>query len=191
MGKVYIGTSGWVYSDWSFDYAQDKLNYFYPPKLPKKKWLEFYAQNFKTVEVNATFYHQMKPATFKNWAKMVPDDFIFAVKASRFLTHIKRLKVAGSSMIQIIEPAAVMGKKLGPILFQLPLRFKADGKRLEKFLQMFTSEEPIQSPRRWPKGLLRGGQRFKLAFEFRDPSWFSEPIYKILRKYNAALVIAE
>lgn len=182
MANIHIGTSGWQYGDWR--------GKFYPKDLVQRKWLEFYSQNFKTVEINATFYHSMKPATFENWAKTVPGDFVFAVKASRFITHIKRLKTTNSSMIQIIVLATVMGKKLGPILFQLPPRFKADEKRLKTFLQAFTSEEPIQSPRRWPKGLLGGGN-IRLAFEFRDPSWFSEPIYRILRKHNAALVIAE
>lgn len=192
MSRLYVGTSGWVYGDWSFDYAQDKLNYFYPPKLPKRKWLEYYSGHFKTVEVNATFYHQMKPKTFENWAKTVPSDFVFAIKASRFITHVKRLKVTNSSVIQIIEPASVMGEKLGPILLQLPPRLKADAKRLADFLQMFTSEEPIGAPRRWLQGLLRGGKmRLKMAFEFRDPSWFNESIYQVLRKYKGALVIAE
>lgn len=179
--KVYIGTSGWVYPDWSFDYAQDKRNYFYPPKLPKNKWLEFYGQQFKTVEVNSTFYHQMKPQTFENWAKMVPEKFIFAVKASRFITHIKRLKPDRSSLETFFESVGSLGNKLGPILFQCPPRGKADGRRLGLFLSRCVNINPIQD---------RKG-RFNFAFEFRDASWFNESIYEILRKHNAALVIAE
>ena len=91
MSKVYIGTSGWVYSDW-----QGK---FYPQDLSQKEWLSYYSQHFKTVEVNATFYHQMRETTFENWAKVVPFGFVFAVKASRFITHIKRLKAPKESVI--------------------------------------------------------------------------------------------
>ena len=177
MANVYIGTSGWVYSDW-----QGK---FYPDDLPKRKWLEYYGQHFKTVEVNSTFYHSMRPATFENWAKAVPDNFVFAVKASRFITHVRRLEDIKSSMIQIIEPALRMSKKLGPILFQLPPRFKADGKRLERFLQTASHLRGESSSH------LGGGQKLRYAFEFRDPSWFDEPIYQLLGKHNAALVIAE
>ena len=177
MAKVYIGTSGWVYSDWK--------GAFYPQDLPQRKWLEFYGQQFKTVEVNSTFYHSMRPATFENWAKAVPDNFVFAVKASRFITHVRRLEDIKSSMIQIIEPALRMSKKLGPILFQLPPRFKADGKRLERFLQTASHLRGESSSH------LGGGQKLRYAFEFRDPSWFDETIYQVLRKYNAAVVIAE
>lgn len=190
MANYYIGTSGWQYGDWSFDYAQDKLNYFYPPKLPKRKWLEYYSGHFKTVEINATFYHQMKPTTFANWARTVPEDFVFAVKASRFITHIRRLKNATGSMNRFIRPTVSLGKKLGPILFQLPPRFKADEKRLGKFLELSTEILGHKKTSKYSE-LRTHHSKLKLAFEFRDPSWFSESIYKILRKYNAALVIAE
>src|SRR3989344_489753 len=123
-----------MYGDWSFDYAQDKLHFFYPSKLPKNKWLEYYGQQFKTVEVNSTFYHSMRPATFENWAKSVPKDFTFAVKGSRFITHIKRLKSDRASIENFIESAKFLADKLGPVLFQLPPRFRADEERLEEFL---------------------------------------------------------
>lgn len=180
MPRLYVGTSGWVYPDW--------VGRFYPSDLPQRKWLEYYSQQFKTVEINVTFYHQMKPATFDNWAKSTPKDFVFAVKASRFITHIKRLKDVGDPMDRFLESAASLGKKLGPILLQFPPRFKADVKRLEAFL-VHSSQLTVNSKKRSENS----GQLtvIRLAFEFRDASWFDESIYKILRKHNAALVIAE
>lgn len=167
MTKVYVGTSGWVYPDWT--------GKFYPADLAQRKWLEYYSQHFKTVEVNATFYRQMKQSTFENWVKTVPFDFIFSVKASRFITHIKRLKPADDSLVRFIESVSFLDKKLGPILFQLPPRLKIDTKKLE----IFFSELRAQN------------LRLKAAFEFRDRSWFDDAIYQILKKHNAALVISE
>ena len=177
MADVYIGTSGWVYSDW-----QGK---FYPDDLPQRKWLEFYGQQFKTVEVNSTFYHSMRTVTFENWAKSVPERFTFALKGSRFITHIKRLKPDPASIEKFIESSISLGDKLGPILWQLPPRFKADKERLERFLQTASHLRGESSSH------LGGGQKLRYAFEFRDPSWFDETIYQVLRKYNAAVVIAE
>ncbi|KKR60932.1 MAG: hypothetical protein UU00_C0024G0009 [Microgenomates group bacterium GW2011_GWC1_40_35] len=144
MSNIFIGTSGWTYKDWQ--------GLFYPKDLSQRKWLEYYGRHFKTVEVNSTFYRQMKPETFKNWAETVPQDFVFAVKVSRFITHIKRLE------------------------------------RLEDFL-VHCSQLIVHSKRKSMNREPRTVNR--IAFEFRDQSWFDESIYKILRKYNAALVIAE
>lgn len=193
MAKVYIGTSGWMYDDWSFDSTQDKLNYFYPPKLPKKKWLEYYSQHFKTVEINATFYHSMKPATFENWAKTVPGGFVFAVKASRFITHIKRLAPSKESLETFFESVSELGNKLGPILFQCPPRWKVDEKRLEDFLVNCSRLTDFDTGSSYSDPVSEELPRWtsKLAFEFRDPSWFSDSVYKVLAKYNCALVIAE
>ncbi|KKS03706.1 hypothetical protein A2W70_00455 [Candidatus Curtissbacteria bacterium RIFCSPLOWO2_02_41_11] len=180
--RVYVGTSGWVYSDWK--------GAFYPQDLPQKKWLEYYSQHFKTVEVNSTFYHQMKPATFENWAKSVPEEFTFALKGSRFITHIKRLKPDRISVESFIESSKCLGDKLGPVLWQLPPRFKADEKRLEALLVQ-SSTRPRPSRDEVGKFKVKSGKSAMLAFEFRDPSWFDGSIYQVLRKYNAALVIAE
>ena len=169
-----------MYSDWK--------GAFYPQDLPQRKWLEFYGQQFKTVEVNSTFYHSMRPATFENWAKSVPSDFVFSIKGSRFITHIKRLKPDRASIERFIESSKSLGDKLGPILWQLPPRFKEDEERLESFLvhcSQLTVHREKKSVNREP----RIDNRF--AFEFRDPSWFDQSIYQILRKHNAALVIAE
>ena len=173
MAKVLIGTSGWQYKDWSFDYAQDKQNYFYPPKLPISGWLEYYSQNFKTVEVNATFYHQMKPETFVKWAKVVPKNFIFSVKANRFITHVKRLLDCGDPLKRLLEQVKGLGDKLGPVLFQLPPRWKVDRERLSTFLnELRTMNSDL-----------------RVAFEFRDKSWFNDKIFKILKSQNVAVVI--
>lgn len=162
MPKVLIGTSGWVYNDWA--------GIFYPGNLPQNKWLEFYSQNFKTVEVNSTFYHQMKAETFANWTKKVHKDFVFAVKANRFITHIKRLLDCGDPLKRLLEQVKSLGENLGPILFQLPPRWKADADRLEKFCKLL------------PKNNL-------FAFEFRDKSWFNDKIFKILKSKNVAVVV--
>lgn len=180
MSKVHVGTSGWMYGDWR--------DLFYPDGLPQRKWLEYFGQHFKTVEVNSTFYHQMKPATFENWAKIVPLDFVFSIKGSRFITHIKRLRADRASVNQFIESAKNLGNKLGPILWQMPPRFKADKKRLEKFL-VDCSSLIVQGDK--TNNDKRSMINYRFAFEFRDASWFEQSIYQILKKYNAALVIAE
>ena len=180
MSNIFIGTSGWTYKDWQ--------GLFYPKDLSQRKWLEYYGRHFKTVEVNSTFYRQMKPETFKNWAETVPQDFVFAVKVSRFITHIKRLKDCREPAKVMIESFSGLGQKLGPVLFQLPPRFKADSERLEDFL-VHCSQLIVHSKRKSMNREPRTVNR--IAFEFRDQSWFDESIYKILRKYNAALVIAE
>ena len=195
MSNIFIGTSGWVYPDW-----QGK---FYPSNLIQKKWLEVYAQNFQTVEINSTFYHSMRPTTFEKWAKAVPSNFIFAVKASRFITHIKRLKDPREPLSRFMEAVLSLDKKLGPALFQMPPRFKADEERLESFLSTVHGLQSTVVGRRKKTATqlhsrsvhgsseAHSGSEIRLAFEFRDLSWFNESIYKILKKYNAALVITE
>ena len=185
MAKLFIGTSGWMYKDW-----QGK---FYPEKLPQRKWLEYYGQHFKTVEVNSTFYHSMKLTAFENWFRSTPDDFVFAVKASRFITHIKRLKPDRETIKNFIESVTALGDKLGTILWQLPPRFKAEAERLEAFLVLSSGiiDHSNSQKNSIDYELRTTNSKLKMAFEFRDPSWFNESIYQILRKHNAALVIAE
>jgi len=188
MAKIFIGTSGWVYPDW--------IGKLYPFDLPQRKWLEYFGRHFATVEVNSTFYHLMKLETFENWVKAVPDDFVFAVKASRFITHIKRLKDCREPLKLMVRSFSGLGQKLGPILFQLPPRFRADGERLESLLSTVYSLQSTLTPRLHSRSVpgnskAHSGSEIRLAFEFRDQSWFDESIYQILRKYNAALVIAE
>ncbi|MCL5093995.1 MAG: DUF72 domain-containing protein [Patescibacteria group bacterium] len=162
---IQIGTSGFSYEDW----AQK----FYPAELPKTKWLEYYAQNFNTVELNSPFYRLPSEKSFQKWHKETPAGFHFAVKGNRYLTHVKRLKNSEDSINLFFKRALNLKEKLDVVLWQLPPNFKANAERLEKFL--FEAK------------------RFKIcqAIEFRDQSWFKEPIYKILKKYNVSAVIAD
>jgi len=168
QGKLYIGTSGWVYSHWE--------GIFYPENLPAKDKLRYFSQHFKTVELNYSFYHLPRPSTYQNWYKQTPGDFLFAVKASRFITHIKRLQGMKEAWEQFLENALALKEKLGPILFQFPPSFRAteeNVKRLEDFLKLITKN------------------KLRYAFEFRHKSWCTEKVYQLLKKYNAAWVIAD
>lgn len=161
-GGVRIGTSGWVYPHWKGDY--------YPEDLPQRDWFGHYARDFDTVEINNTFYRLPKPETFEHWREVAPKDFLYTFKASRYITHIKRLLDPEASLEKFLERAALAGETLGPILFQLPPRFKADPERLENFL------------RACPAKLIR-------VFEFRDESWHKEPIRALLERYGIAFCI--
>ena len=172
MSKLFIGTSGWIYGHWT--------GIFYPDNLPSKDKLKYYSQHFKTAEINYSFYHLPRPSTYQNWYSQTPDDFLFAVKASRFITHIKRLKEVKGAWKQFLENALNLKEKLGPILFQFPPSFQGNTenlKRLESFL----------------KGLTPGVKppRLRYAFEFRHKTWCDKKIYELLRKYNVAWVIAD
>ena len=163
--KIHIGTSGWSYSDWS-----DGV--FYPPDISNREWLKFYSSRFSAVEINATFYHQMSAKTYQKWHDTAPNDFIFSVKISRFLTHIKKLNDPKEPWQRFINNAKMLKEKLGPILVQLPPNFKINCEKLKKLLQII--------PR-----------KYKIAFEFRHETWFCDEVYKILKKHNAALVFAD
>lgn len=165
MAEIFVGTSGWSYEHW-------KRGVFYPKNFPKKEELIFYAKLFKTVELNASFYHLPKVETFNNWYDQTPRDFLFSVKASRFITHIKRLKDCREPWDRFIDNAKNLKEKLGPALFQLPPRWKVDSQRLKDFVKILD-------------------KKLKYVFEFRDPSWFCDEVYKILRKKNIALCIAD
>jgi uncharacterized protein YecE (DUF72 family) len=162
MARYYIGTSGWHYDDWR--------GRFYPEKLPKAKWLEFYAQHFATLELNNPFYHLPSEKAFTNWYSSSPPDFIFAVKVSRFITHIKRLKDCDEAVNNFMSRAALLKEKLGPLLYQLPPGLHRDDDRLKSFLAIL--------PR-----------RLKHVIEFRHKSWFAEDIYDILRRYKVGFCI--
>jgi uncharacterized protein YecE (DUF72 family) len=164
MHNFWVGTSGWNYGDWK--------GKFYPEDLPARRWLSFYAKKFPTVEVNYSFYHLPRPSTFENWSKSVPDDFIFALKASRVITHLKRLHNVSQELRNFLDNAQALGLKLGPILFQFPPSFRVNSAVLQKFLKLKEKNQ------RW-------------AFEFRHSSWFVKEIYRVLEKYNVALVIAD
>lgn len=162
-GKIHIGTSGWMYKHW--------LGPFYPADLKKTgSPLDFYVKRFATVEINNSFYHLPLRSTFKHWEAAVPKHFVFAVKASRYISHIKRLNVPRASIAKFFNRVKYLKKKTGPILFQLPPHWQANPKRLERFLKIL------------PRG-------YRYTFEFRDPSWFTEEIYGLLRKHKIAFCV--
>jgi uncharacterized protein YecE (DUF72 family) len=163
---IRIGCSGWNYAHW-------RNGVVYPPRLPPRRWLEFYAQCFDTVEVNATFYRLPRKEAVANWVEESPDGFLFAVKASRYLTHLKRLTDLDQGLRRFydrIEPL-VRSPKLGPVLWQLPGNFHRDDGRLADAL-----------------GALPPGRH---CFEFRHESWFGDEVYELLRAHGAALVIGD
>ena len=167
-GKLFIGTSGWVYSHWE--------EIFYPEDLPGKAKLKYFSQHFKTTEINYSFYHLPRPSTYQNWYLQTPEDFLFAVKANRFITHIKRLKGVKEAWKTFIENTLNLKEKLGPILFQFPPSFRANEteiERLEDFLKLITKN------------------KLRYAFEFRHQSWCDKKVYDLLKKYKVAWVIAD
>jgi len=160
MERIFIGTSGWVYKEWANDFYRG---------LKPKEHFQFYATQFPTVEINATFYRLPNLKMVHGWRKKAPRGFIFAVKGSRFITHIKRLNNLERSVGNFIRRISPMKEKLGPLLWQLPPSFKMDLSRLEQFLK------------RLPKNLSH-------AVEFRHPSWIVAETFALLRKYNVASV---
>jgi len=165
VGEVRIGCSGWNYAHWRGE--------LYPPGLAASRWLRRYAELFDTVEVNATFYRLTTRKAAAGWAEQTPADFVFAVKASRFLTHVKRLRDLGPGVDRFyepLEPLAAAGK-LGPVLWQLPESFHRDDERLAETLSQL------------PAG--------RHAFEFRHPSWFADGVYALLEQHGAALVVGD
>jgi uncharacterized protein YecE (DUF72 family) len=165
MAGVVVGCSGWQYKDW-----REEL---YPKGCPQREWLAVYARAFPTVEVNSTFYRLPKREPVAHWAEQVGEDFVFAVKVSRYLTHIKRLTTVADGMARLlerIEPLRHAGR-LGPLLWQLPPNFQRDDERLAGAL----AELP-------------GGLRH--AFEFRHTSWFHDDVYTLLREHGVAAVLA-
>lgn len=159
---VHIGTSGWHYKHWVGD--------FYPQRYPPDKMFSWYAREFHTVEINNSFYRLPEEKTFQRWKGLAPRGFIFALKASRFITHIKRLKDAQDSLDLFFSRAKPLGAALGPVLFQLPPRWKVNVERLRDFLSIL------------PKGR-------KFSLEFRDESWYTPEVFAQLRRSNVALCI--
>jgi uncharacterized protein YecE (DUF72 family) len=158
--RYWVGTSGWVYPHWRGP--------FYPPDLPGNRWLEFYTERFPSVELNASFYRLPQEKTFSNWGRKVPDDFRFAVKASRFVTHIKRLKDCREPVETFSDRARAMGEHLGPILYQMPPNFHRN-ERNEAALSDFLSTLP---------------RDLRHVFEFRHDSWFNSEVFALLRLHN-------
>ncbi len=164
-GALRVGTSGWHYDSW--------WGPFFPQNLRKKDALGFYVSRFDAAELNAPFYRTPTPEAVAGWFAQTPDDFRFAWKASKFITHWKRLSERSANSLELMESRlALLGHKLGPILFQLPPRMRADRERLASFLAML-------NPKR------------RYSFEFRHPSWYEPPILDLLREHDAALCLSD
>ena len=162
--ETYVGTSGYSYKEWKGN--------FYPEDLPAKDMLSFYASKLRSVEINNTFYRMPKATVLESWSEQVPNDFKFVIKASRRITHQKRLKEAEDEANYLFEITRKLEKKLGPVLFQLPPFLKKDVQRLEKFIELI------------PKTV-------RATFEFRHESWFDQEVYDCLTAGNCALTIAD
>jgi uncharacterized protein YecE (DUF72 family) len=163
-GKIYIGTSGWNYSHWKFN--------FYPEDLNQKEWLRFYSDKLKSVEVNNSFYRLPDTKTFNTWKDSTPKRFIFSVKGSRYITHMKKLKEPEQSCKIFFDRIKYLENKLGPILFQLPPAWKFNKERFENFLKALPG-------------------KYSYTFEFREKSWWNDVVLNLLKEYNSAFCIYE
>lgn len=164
MAQAHIGTSGWHYKHWKGN--------FYPAEIDPAEMLQSYLKRLDTVEINNSFYRLPTKEAVKNWVRQTPPDFIFAVKASRYITHNRKLKDPEATFATFMDVAKGFGKKLGPILFQLPPSWKVNEERLNTFLAALPP-------------------RHRYAFELRNESWHTPGIYNILREHNAAFCIFE
>ncbi|MCD2323771.1 DUF72 domain-containing protein [Sphingomonas sp. IC-56] len=156
---IHIGCSGWIYPHWR--------GRFYPDRLAVKNWFAFYAEHFDTVEINNSFYRLPKPETFDAWAAQAPGGFRYAVKANRFLTQAKKLKDCEEPLERMMPAIRHLGQTLGPILYQLPPRFRLNLERLDSFLQLA------------PKDVTN-------VFEFRDKSWYIDEVFALLERHGAS-----
>jgi len=162
--KLYVGTSGYSYKEWK--------GTFYPQDLPARQMLRYYGERFRTVEINNTFYRLPTASVLEAWASEVVGDFKFVLKAPQRITHMRRLKNAADPVSELLEVAAALKRRLGPLLFQLPPNFKKDVPRLREFLALLPS-------------------RRRTAFEFRHPSWFDDEVFELLHEHKVALCVAE
>jgi uncharacterized protein YecE (DUF72 family) len=165
LRPVHIGCSGWNYNDWR--------ERFYPRGTPASRWLEHYSRVFDTVEVNSTFYRLASETAVEKWVRQTPKGFLFALKASRYMTHVRRLRGLEQGVPRFYEPLTplIETRKLGPVLWQLPENFRRDDALLAEALQQL------------PEG--------RHCFEFRHPSWFADEVFDLLRKRRVALVIGD
>jgi uncharacterized protein YecE (DUF72 family) len=161
-GTIHIGTSGWHYRHW--------VGPFYPPGMPASRYLRYYANHFAAAEINGSFYRMPSEKTLAAWRDAVPDDFRFAAKASRFITHAKKLALPIQQYERFFDGIGTLGRKLGPILFQLPPRWCVNRERLAAFLEALPT-------------------CYRYAFELREPSWLDPGIYALLEKHGAALCL--
>lgn len=164
MGDVRIGTSGWIYREW--------VGAVYPPDLKAKDRLFWMSRRYPTLEINASFYRLPTEKAVAGWRDETPDDFLFAWKASRFLTHLKRLKDPEASLALMFDRIAGLGPKIGPVLYQLPPNMRRDDERLQTFLDAL------------PKG-------HRHAIEFRHPDWYADAVFDRLKAANVALCLSD
>lgn len=162
--NIHIGTSGWQYPHWR--------GTFYPEEIRNADHFAYYAARFETVEINNSFYRLPTREVFERWKAAAPEGFKFAVKANRYITHMKKLHDSGEAIERMMGRASALEEKLGPILFQMPPHFGFRGDRLEAFLELL------------PRG-------YQFAFEFRNPDWYREETYRLLKRSNAAFCIYE
>jgi len=160
--SVRVGCSGWQYAHWRGN--------FYPADVPQREWFAHYARHFDTVEINNTFYRLPESGTFAAWRRHAPRGFVYAVKASRFLTHMKKLKEPEEPLHRFFTRARSLQRTLGPVLYQLPPRWPLNLDRLQEFL------------RRVPRG-------HRQAIEFREPSWYADAVFALLERYGVALCL--
>jgi uncharacterized protein YecE (DUF72 family) len=165
MARIFIGTSGWSYKSWRGP--------FFPNEVMVKHHLQFYATQFDSAELNGVFYRTPTLAAVRGWRDNTPDDFVFAWKASKFITHWKRLSDKSRNSLALIDQRLkILGPKAGPVLFQLPPQFVANPDRLDRFMKLV--------PKRW-----------RVSFEFRHDSWYCNEVFKLLRKHDVALCISD
>lgn len=161
---LHIGTSGWSYAHWKGP--------FYPRQIRNEEMLAFYCRHFRSVEINNSFYHLPDETTLRQWHDTTPAGFLFSVKASRYITHMKKLKEPQQSLSALLERVSCLEEKLGPLLFQLPPHWHYNGERISAFLDSLSKD-------------------FRYAFEFRDRSWINEECYELLAEHGAAFCIYE
>jgi uncharacterized protein DUF72 len=162
--RIWIGTSGWSYDGWRWA--------LYPKKLPKKDWLRYYGAQFCSAEINASFYRTPSEEAVRAWRRDTPRDFLFAWKASKFMTHWKRLLPTCVNSIALMQTRLrLLGPKFGVVLFQLPHRFRKDTGRLRDFFHMLPG-------------------RYRYAFEFRDQAWYADDVFALLQRFDVALCIS-
>src|SRR5580693_9813498 len=176
-----VGTSGWQYRDWRGP--------LYPAGVPRRRWLEYYAQCYLTVENNNSFYRLPPRETFESWRGRTPDDFVMTVKASRYLTHVRRLRDPAGPVGRLLGAAAGLGDRLGPVLLQLPPNLPADPEALDGCLRAFADwREDGQAA---AGSRVTSGDRVRVAVEFRHESWWTEQTRELLARRGAAACWAD
>jgi uncharacterized protein YecE (DUF72 family) len=162
QGAIRIGTCGWIYKHWR--------GIFYPERLPVTRWLSFYSQHFDTVEINNTFYRLPEARVFADWRRRAPPEFLYALKANRFLTHMKKLKDPADALQRILDRVRVLGPHLGPVLYQLPPSWACDVERLRQFISLLPSD-------------------MDHVFEFRHDSWYTDDVRRLLTQTRMSFCV--